>query len=103
LVVSVTSDGNVNKGPNRPLFNQSIRRDMLMALRCVNRVIISDSAEQAILNIKPAIYAKGIEYKDKLPEQDLVESLGGRVVFINTPKYSSTKIMTGEMLMGTAA
>jgi rfaE bifunctional protein nucleotidyltransferase chain/domain len=103
LVVSVTSDSHVNKGPLRPLFPQSTRREMVAALRCVDRAIISDSAEQAIRNIKPDVYVKGSEYQGKLPEQDLVESLGGRVVFTNTPVYSSTKIMTGEMLTGTAA
>ena len=39
LIVSVTSDEFVNKGPNRPVFNLALRAEALIALECVDYVI----------------------------------------------------------------
>jgi rfaE bifunctional protein nucleotidyltransferase chain/domain len=95
LRVSVTADRYVNKGPGRPVFNQGQRMEMLWALRFVDRVILSDAPtpEQVIREVRPNIYVKHVEYRGKLPEQALVEELGGRVVFAETPKFSSTELM----------
>jgi len=43
--------------------------------------------------LRPAVYAKGKEYAGRLPEQALVESLGGQVVFTDTPKFSSSALV----------
>jgi len=96
LVVAVAADNTVNKGPRRPVFAASERADMLKELRCVTRVIIVSSAEEAIRLIKPNFYAKGLEYKGKgkLPEARLVRALGGRVVFTDTRVYSSTALLS---------
>lgn len=67
---------------------------MLMALSFVDMAIPAGSAHQAILSVEPDIYVKGKEYEGKLPEQGLVESLGGRVVFTDGPVYSSTKLLS---------
>lgn len=97
LVVAVTSDRFVNK-PNRPVFNEHQRSEMVYALKCVDDVAIVDTAEDAIRIIKPDIYTKGKEYEGRLPEQEQVESCGGQVVFIDTPKYSSTDLLSGRYL-----
>ncbi len=98
LVVALTSDRYVReqKGPGRPVFTQYERAHMLRALRCVDEVIISDEPTPAsvILKVMPNVYVKGIDYKGKrIAETALVESLGGRVVFTETPKWSSTAII----------
>lgn len=94
LIVSVTSDKFVNKGPGRPVFTLRQRMEMLKALRFVDQVIASNAPtpEKVIKRWKPHIYVKGIEYKGRLPEQSLVESLGGRVHFTNDVVYSSTAL-----------
>jgi rfaE bifunctional protein nucleotidyltransferase chain/domain len=104
LVVSVTSDEYVRraKGPGHPFFPVAERYRMLYALRCVDRVVISE-AEDAVIwirRVKPAVYAKGTDYSNGDPtgrlarEQAAVEALGGEMVLLDSwPKYSSTAIM----------
>ncbi len=65
LIVSVTADEFVNKGPNRPAFNQNLRMQSIAALKDVDYVCLSNS-KSAIKNlniIKPNFYIKGKEYK----------------------------------------
>ncbi len=92
LVVSVTEDAHVNKGKGRPVFTLKQRQTMLRELRFVDKVISHKTPETSIKKWKPHIYVKGMEYKGKLPEQALVEKLGGRVVFTNEVVYSSTAL-----------
>ncbi len=98
LIVSLTADESVRKGEGRPVFPWKERFNMLTELRCVDAVYLVHSAKQAIELIKPDIYVKGIEYELNLPERQLVEDLGGRVVFLDAkPRYSSTMILTGQL------
>ena len=66
LLVSLTSDEFVNKGPGRPIFTTEVRAKMVEALTIVDGVIISKSksAEEMINLVKPDIYFKGPDYKD---------------------------------------
>lgn len=105
LFVAVTPDHAINGGNSlttrskgRPLFNQDDRVAMLRELRCVDEVFLHHGWKKAIYDIRPNFYVKGAEYEGKLPEQELVESLGGKVVFHHGRMFSSTAIMTGEML-----
>src|SRR5580704_11242067 len=41
LIVTITPDEFVNKGPNRPAFNQSLRAELLANLQCVDYVAIN--------------------------------------------------------------
>lgn len=93
LVVTITSDEHVNKGPGRPVFPSGKRAAMLSELRCVDEVRVMDSAEEAINAVKPSIYCKGQEYRGRLPEQTLVESLGGKVIFTIGETHSSTALV----------
>lgn len=66
LIVSITSDKFVNKGPGRPFFDLSNRIETIAALECVDFVFISDSSD-ALLPIKlfkPNFYCKGQDYKN---------------------------------------
>ena len=94
LVVSVTEDAYVNKGAGRPRFHLHQRMQMLKELRIVDHVVASraPTPDAVIIAIRPAIYVKGKEYIGKLPEEELVKSLGGYVRFTDEPVYSSTAL-----------
>lgn len=98
LVVTVTSDRYVNKGANRPIFNQEERAEMVAGFGCVDLVAISDypDAVHGINIIKPDYYAKGCDYLQKgviAAEKKAVEDNGGILVFTTTEKYSTTEII----------
>ena len=71
LIVSVTSDIFVNKGPGRPYFNQDLRMQLLSSLEIVNAVVLSDypTSEKILSTVRPDAYIKGPDYlnnkKDK--------------------------------------
>lgn len=98
LIVTLTADKYVFKGPNRPVFKQHQRAAMLRAFAIVDdvRIIDAPGAEEAIKLVRPNVYVKGIEYQGKLKEQALVESLGGKVMFTYDP--AASKIKTTKIL-----
>ena len=107
LVVSVTSDRYVNKGPGRPLFPERERMVVIAALRFVDNVILSDTgnAVSQIMMVRPALYVKGPDYLDGdktgnlALEKSAIESIGGRLVIVNNEiVYSSTEIISGALL-----
>jgi len=87
LVVCLNSDASVRrlKGNDRPIMNQQDRAELLLALECVDAVMIfdEDTPEAALDRLRPDIWVKGGDYKGaKLPEAGLVESWGGRCVTV---------------------
>ena len=60
LVVTVTPDRYVNKGPNRPIFSINARMESIAALKDVDYVApnISETAITPIQILKPNIYTK---------------------------------------------
>ncbi len=108
LVVTVTSDRYVNKGPGRPYFTAEDRALMLASLEIVNLVSISDfpDALPAIDAVKPDIYAKGPDYAredDDLTgkisiEKSRCEEHGGKVLYTSAPTMSSSSLRN-EMIM----
>lgn len=103
LLVVVTADEFVNKGPSRPHFPHDIRAEMVASLSCVDGVVISHagSAVNAIFEIQPDVYVKGPDYKDTskditgniLEEQRAVESHGGRIHFTDDITFSSSALI----------
>lgn len=103
LVVTVTDEKHVNKGPGRPCFNDPLRARTLAALECVDYVVLIPyvAAVEAIRLVKPAIYCKGTEYQDTSNDvtgnihDDLseVRAHGGEVRYIGSVVFSSTKIL----------
>lgn len=93
LIVTVTADKYVFKGPNRPVFKQHQRVAMLRALAIVDdvRIIDAPGAEDAIRAVRANIYVKGMEYQGKLTEEPLVISLGGKVMYTYDPAASTIK------------
>lgn len=103
LVVTLTSDRYVNKGPGRPAFSAALRAEQLAALACVDYVAISDhpSAEAAIAAVRPAIYVKGHDYTDAshdphstlAAERRAVEAVGGRLHLTDELAFSSSRVL----------
>jgi rfaE bifunctional protein nucleotidyltransferase chain/domain len=107
LVVTVTPDRFVNKGPHRPVFPEGLRAEMIAALDCVDFVAINQwpSAVEAIGLIKPDLYAKGADYRDAAAdhtggiarERAAVEAAGGRLVFTDEITFSSSTLLNRHM------
>lgn len=108
LVVTVTSDVFVNKGPGRPVQSATSRAEILISLKMVDYVAISEfpTALEVINYIKPKIYVKGADYANAsnditgqiIKEKAAVESLGGRMHFTSTPIMSSSKLINDSNL-----
>jgi rfaE bifunctional protein kinase chain/domain/rfaE bifunctional protein nucleotidyltransferase chain/domain len=66
LVVTLTPDIYVNKGPKRPAFNEELRVEAIAALNVVDFVALNSSptAINVIEKIKPNIFCKGSDYKN---------------------------------------
>ena len=66
LIVTITPDKYVNKGPNRPIFSLAARMESISALKDVDYVApnISANALEPIKTLKPDIYCKGKDYKN---------------------------------------
>src|SRR3989304_6298329 len=65
LVVTLTPDKYVNKGPNRPAFPQELRTEVIASLGIVDYVAVNrwPLSVETIKLLKPDIYAKGQDYK----------------------------------------
>ena len=65
LIVSVTSNKYVNKGPSRPYFDEKLRMEFIEQIDCVDIVLLSkfENAKHVISKIKPNYYVKGNDYK----------------------------------------
>ena len=66
LIVSLTSDEFIRKGPNRPIFKEKERLEIVKSLKFVDDAFISteETAISSIKKIKPDFYVKGNDYKD---------------------------------------
>lgn len=107
LVVTLTQDQHVNKGPHRPAFPQDLRAEVIAALDMVDFVAVNKwpTAVNAIKLLKPHIYAKGPDYKDASKdvtggisiEEEAVQSCGGEIRFTEDVTFSSSKLLNRHM------
>src|SRR5262245_52247146 len=103
LIVTVTADRFVNKGPGRPVFGAEMRAEMLATTEYVDWVAINDApdAVSAIECIRPSIYVKGQDYLNpqgditgKISlEREAVEAHGGKIRFTDEVTFSSTELI----------
>jgi len=106
LIVGITSDSQVKKRrkvPGRPIFAEKLRAYLVAQLQSVDFTFIrfENSAIKDIKRLKPHFCIKGEDYtdsKDKylLLEIKAVESVGGKMIFTKTGKYS--KIRTTKII-----
>ena len=102
LIVSVTSDKFVNKGPGKPIFDLKKRIEVLKSIKYIDEVIISDykTAINNLKIIKPHYYIKGKDYKNLkndltkqiLFEKKTIEQYGGKIIFTRSELHSSSSI-----------
>ena len=107
LVVTVTPDRYVNKGPHRPAFAEDLRAEAIAALDCVDYVAINKwpTAVETIALLKPDIYAKGADYKDAqkdytgkiIDEEAAIKSVGGEIAFTEDIAFSSSSLINKYM------
>ncbi len=107
LIVSVTSDKYVNKGPGRPINNLSERIRVLASIEFIDYIVESNtfSAVDAIKSVKPTFYFKGLDYAPNSNnysldiagnlkiEEDAVRKIGGLVFFTTTKLNSSSSLI----------
>ena len=96
LIVALTADEHVNKGPGRPVWPWLVRCNALLELPCVDSVVISESAAEAILKVRPAIFVKGCDYSlCSLAEPDIhaCAKVGAEIRFTTSGKRSTTEII----------
>lgn len=103
LVVSLTPDRFVNKGPGRPAFGELLRLEQIASLSCVDYVVLNDSpdAVSIIKKIRPSIYVKGLEYKNHADdvtgkiseEQRAIEEVGGKIHYTDDIVFSSSSLI----------
>lgn len=103
LVVSVTHDNFVNKGPGRPAFNVQNRLSFLNEISFIDYICISNSETSAeiIKNLKPNYYCKGIDYIHSTKKNDRkldielksLKSVRGKFSIIKEENFSSSKLI----------
>lgn len=87
LIVLLNSDDSVRrlKGPERPILSQDDRVDLLLALECVDGVLVfgEDTPVDAIRRVQPDLWVKGGDYvAAALPEAEVIREWGGRAVTV---------------------
>jgi D-glycero-beta-D-manno-heptose 1-phosphate adenylyltransferase len=63
LMVSVTEDKNVGKGPNRPVIPERERLEIVQGLRCVDEAFLYPDGVDALMQKRPQIFVKGHDWK----------------------------------------
>jgi len=102
LVVAINSDRTVRelKGPDRPVFDQAERAEILAALRYVDYVTIFDdiSPRSLIAELLPDVLVKGGDYQlDEIHGREEVEAAGGKVISLPFIEGASTTSLIERM------
>lgn len=103
LVVSITTDKFIDKGPGRPAFNEKFRSEMLSNIEIVDYVVVNDNptAIEVIERLLPDRYAKGDEYlykngsfnKNIYEEELICKSKNIEIFYTSEYTDSSTRIL----------
>jgi D-glycero-beta-D-manno-heptose 1-phosphate adenylyltransferase len=102
LVVAINSDRTVRelKGPDRPVFDQAERAEILAALRQVDYVVVFDdvSPRSLISQLLPDVLVKGGDYQlDQIHGREEVEAAGGKVISVPFVDGASTTTLIERM------
>ncbi|HXR05840.1 MAG TPA: PfkB family carbohydrate kinase [Candidatus Acidoferrum sp.] len=102
LVVSLTADKFVNKGPGRPFCKEALRARTLAALACVDYVVVTAfaSASAALEAVRPAVYCLGRDYERNVQKNDFLQkdlataaAVGAEVRYAGSVIFSATKLL----------
>ena len=101
LLVSLTVDQAVNKGPGRPIYTWEERAKVLRALKFVDSVIPTRNAVEAIRMVRPDVFVKGIDYSNgDMWTEDVdaaCKEVGAKLQFTTTQKKSATDAIEKAM------
>ena len=110
LVVTLTPDQYVNKGPHRPAFPEALRAQMITSLGVVDYVAVNrwPTAEETLRIVNPTIYCKGAEYRERqvdadqnlLPELEVARELGVEVAYTGDDVVFSSSELLNRHLSG---
>ena len=103
LIVTVTPDRYVDKGPGRPAFTETLRVEAIASLNCVDYVAINQwpTAEETLRLLRPDVYVKGSEFKN-IPsdmtgkiakEEQVVREMGATLAFTDDIVFSSSNLI----------
>lgn len=103
LVVTVTPDEYVNKGPHRPVFGEDLRVEAVAALGCVDYVAVNEwpMAVETIKLLRPDFFVKGSEFKNAEKdhtgaitlEEQAIKSVGGQLFLTEDIVFSSSNLL----------
>ncbi len=103
LVVTVTPDNFVNKGPGRPVYNQQLRVESIASLAAVDFVALNEwpDAVETIKLLKPNLFVKDREFEEAKDDPDTavyrercaVEAVGGKLHLTGEVRFSSTRLL----------
>ena len=103
LVVTLTPDRYVNKGPWRPVYNERLRALTLASMEAVDHVAVTEwpTAVETIRLLKPDVYVKGEDYEkpaDDLTgkisdEEAAIRENGGTIEFTHEETFSSSDLI----------
>ena len=107
LVVTITADPFVNKGPDRPAFPQQLRAEAIASLECVDYVAVNNAptAVDVIRRLRPDFYVKGNEYQNRESdvtgkinnEETAIIEVGGEIVFTDDLTFSSSNLINNHL------
>lgn len=107
LIVTLTRDQYVNKGPGRPVFKEQQRMEAIAALGVVDYVALNDwpTAIETLHLLKPDFFVKGPDYKNREDdvtqnitlEEDAVKAVGGELYITEDVQFSSSKLISAHM------
>ena len=105
LLVAINSDRTVRelKGPDRPVFNEAERAEILAALRVVDYVVVFDdvSPRSLIAELLPDVLVKGGDYNlEQIHGREEVEAAGGKVISLPFVEGSSTTALIERINRG---
>ncbi len=100
VIVGLNSDASVRalKGSTRPINNEIDRKEMLLALKYVDEVIIFDELTpyELIKQIQPDVIVKGGDYK---PEDVVGNDISKVIIFNYIDGYSTTNIINKAKML----
>jgi rfaE bifunctional protein nucleotidyltransferase chain/domain len=107
LVVTLTPDRFVNKGPHRPAFPERLRAEALASLACVDFVAINEwpTAVETIKRLRPNFFVKGIvreagkrDHTTAIEEEEAaVKAVGGQLVLTDEETFSASTLINQFM------
>lgn len=100
LIVALNSDESVRriKGKDRPIYTEVERKFFLYSIKFVDEIVMfngEEDLENIIKVTEPKYLFKGDQYQNqKITGQDIIESYGGEVFYVNQySDWSSTKLI----------